>query len=288
MEKILIVKLGAKGDVVRTIPVVKALKEKHKGSKITWITKKNISGLLEGLDFIDEILTLPFSHFEKFDYLYNFDIDDEATELVEKVNAREKFGFCKREGFVSAFNLGAEYYLNTLFDDDVKRNNKKTYQEMMFELAELEYKKENIGIVLTENDRNYAKKLFADEKINKLIGIHLGASPRWPSKSWHEDNLKEFVKKANEKNYDVILFGGPDEAGRVDKIVGELKEKRINVFRNDWKNSDREFAALVEKCDVMVCGDSFALHVALALKKPTIGLFFCTPRKNTYKKIILC
>ena len=26
----------------------------------------------------------------------------------------------------------------------------------------------------------------------------------------------------------------------------------------------------------MVCSDSLALHVSLALKKPTIGLFFCT------------
>jgi len=25
-----------------------------------------------------------------------------------------------------------------------------------------------------------------------------------------------------------------------------------------------------------VCSDSFALHVSIALKKPTIGLFFCT------------
>ena len=38
-----------------------------------------------------------------------------------------------------------------------------------------------------------------------------------------------------------------------------------------------EFASLVNKCNFMVCSDSFSLHMSLALKKPTIGLFFCTP-----------
>ena len=38
-----------------------------------------------------------------------------------------------------------------------------------------------------------------------------------------------------------------------------------------------QFASLVNMCDFMVCSDSFSLHISLALKKPTIGLFFCTP-----------
>ena len=37
-----------------------------------------------------------------------------------------------------------------------------------------------------------------------------------------------------------------------------------------------EFAALVNICKIMICSDSFSIHVSLALRKPTIGLFFCT------------
>ena len=29
-------------------------------------------------------------------------------------------------------------------------------------------------------------------------------------------------------------------------------------------------------CSVLVCSDSYALHVALALSKKVVGLFFCT------------
>lgn len=274
--KICVIKLGAKGDVVRTIPVVKALADKYKGAEIVWVTKRNIVDLLQGLEFVSRFETLPCVLEEEFDFLYNFDFDDEAVDFAENTSAGKKFGFCKNEGFVSAWNFGAEYYLSTIFDDEIKKNNKRTYQEMMFQVAEMEYKKENVGIVLNEKDREYAKKFFGDRNIGKLIGIHLGASPRWPSKAWHEDNLKEFIRKASEKDYRVMLFGGPDEMERFEKFIAELSSEGIEALKNNPANTNREFAALVERCDVMVCGDSFALHVALGLKKKTVGLFFCT------------
>ncbi len=273
--KIAVIKLGAKGDVVRTIPVVRAIKNKYK-CEIVWICRQNVRQLLLRAGFINELAALPFSSADEFEFLFNFDIDDEATELAEKLKAKKKFGFFKNEGFVSAFNLGAEYYLNTLFDDELKKTNKKTYQEMMFEAAELENDKNNVGIFLSENDEKYAEEFLRGRKIDKLIGVHLGASPRWPSKAWHEDNLKEFVRMAKKKNYEILLFGGPDEAERIDNFLEKLREEKIEVLRNNVRNSDVEFASLIERCNVVVSGDSFTLHVALALNKKTIGLFFCT------------
>jgi heptosyltransferase-2 len=73
-----------------------------------------------------------------------------------------------------------------------------------------------------------------------------------------------------------MLFGGPEEAGKLDNLTNELKEEKIEVYRNNPKNTVKEFASLVDICKAIVCSDSFALHISLALKKPTICLFFCT------------
>lgn len=43
--KILIVKIGAIGDVLRTTSILKGLKGKYKGAEIDWLTSKN--GLFE-------------------------------------------------------------------------------------------------------------------------------------------------------------------------------------------------------------------------------------------------
>ena len=125
MEKILVIKLGAKGDVIRTLPIAKALKEKHPDSILTWVTKENIKGILSTSQHIDKLLTLPYETEEEFDTLYNFDIEKEATDLAKKIKAKNKFGFYSEEGFATAFNLGSEYYLNTLFDDELKKTNKR-------------------------------------------------------------------------------------------------------------------------------------------------------------------
>ncbi len=276
--KILIIKLGAKGDVIRTLPILNGLKEKYPNSNITWITKSNSKELLEEVPYIDRILTIPLELNETFDILYNFDIEKDATYLAEVINAKEKYGFYKNEDYVAAFNLGAEYYLNTLFDDEIKKSNKKTYQEMMFNAAELSYKNQHCPIHLTTEDKIYGDHFIKVNNIKKrIIGIHLGASPRWPSKAWHKENLKEFIKKAKSKGYEILLFGGPDESERHNKFIQDLRSEGINILKNNPSNTDREFASLVNICETMVCGDSFALHVSLALKKPTIGLFFCTP-----------
>ncbi|MBM3233799.1 glycosyltransferase family 9 protein [Candidatus Pacearchaeota archaeon] len=278
--KILIIKLGAKGDVVRTLCILPALKEKYPDSDISWITKENTAGFLQDNPYIKKILTPNEEINQKplvFDILINFDIDEEACQMAEKISAEKKLGFYMKDNFPAAFNLGAEYYLNTLFDDELKKSNKKTYQEMMFQAAELEWKKQKSEIFLNKKDKKYAQDFLRNNMIKgKIIGIHLGASPRWPSKAWHPSQVKEFIIKSRKKEYNILLFGGPDEINRYSKFAEELGNEGIKIFLNNPQNSNKEFSSLVNICDMMICSDSLALHVALALNKPVIGLFFCT------------
>lgn len=281
VNKILIIKLGAKGDVVRTLPILIAIKEKFPDSEITWITKSSSKGILELSPYINKILILPvdISFFnEVFDILFNFDTEDEASDLAKGIKANQKYGFFSEGGYPSAFNPSSEYYLNTLFDDELKRTNIKTYQQMMFEAAELPYKKQHHTLFIDEEGLDYAKNFVKDNQINtkNLIGIHIGSSPRWPSKSWHREKIKEFIRRIKNEGYDIILFGGPDESEKHEILVNELNSEGIKVFRNNPLNKDKEFFSLINLCDKIICGDSFALHVALALKKKTIALFFCT------------
>jgi heptosyltransferase-2 len=276
--KIAIVKLGADGDVLRTIPLANALKNNFPHSEITWIVKGEIGSLLEQQKSISKIIKLPFQTEEQFDALYNFDIDDQATSLADSINARKKYGFSKKDGYLCTFNLGAEYYLNTIFDDQLKKDNKKTYQEMMFEVAELPASNLPYHIVLTSEDKQFAQNyLTKNNLLNKtIIGIHMGASSRWPSKVWHEAQLINFVKLVKHNHYEIILFGGPNEIKGHTTLISKLKEQHIIVHQNNPHNTKREFAALVSACNVIVCSDSLALHVSLGLGRKTIALFFCT------------
>ena len=273
MKKIAIIKLGALGDVVRTLPIAEAIKKQFPDSELTWITKPNALQLLENNPLIDKALPIPLKTNESFDVLYNFDLEVEATTLANKIKANKKYGFYIENNYPMAFNPGAEYYLNTLFDDELKKTNKKTYQEMMLEAAELKNENFSPKIYFNDKDHFYASLFLKNNNLSteKLIGIHMGAGTRWPSKAGSQEKIRELVIKLKERNYNVILFGGPDEINEIEKLANELK-----VPRNNQNNTIKEFASLVNLCEKMVCSDSFALHVSLALNKPTVGLFFCT------------
>ncbi|MDO8563642.1 MAG: glycosyltransferase family 9 protein [Nanoarchaeota archaeon] len=280
--RICIIKLGADGDVLRTLPLAKALKDKHKDAEITWITKGDVSSLLENIPYIKNVSVIPYFGPDKFDLLYNFDIDNTAISLAEHIRADKKYGFGKDGDYPVALNSGASYYLNTLFDDELKKSNEKTYQEMMFMAAELNYKKEKYNLILDEKDKEYAEK-FKDKNNfdkKKIIGIHMGASSRWPSKVWAENKVVEFIRMANKIDYQILLFGGPNEVDKHDLFSNKLEKEGIKIFRNNPNNTKREFASLVDLCDVVVCSDSFSLHVSIGLGKKTVCLFLCTGEKE--------
>lgn len=277
MEKILMIKLGALGDVLRTIPIAREIKSRFPDSEFTWITKPNAAGFLKRFDFIDAVLSTPPNSLETYDYLYNFDIETEALALATSLHARNKFGFYESGGYPAAYNLGAEYYLNTLFDDELKKQNRRTYQEMMFDAADLPVSGEPLAISLTESEKLHAIQFAQDHHLgDHVVGVHIGSSPRWPSKSWHEDNFIELILLLKKSGREVLLFAGHDDVEKQSRIVSVLKRENISIITNDPHNTLGEFAALLSLCENVVCNDSLALHLALGLGKKTVALFFCT------------
>lgn len=265
-KKILIIKLGQIGDVLRTTPILQAIKEKYGNCHITWLVKEESKDLLKN-NFVDKVLVYNQENvfrlmLEKFDVMYNFEIDTPATLIANLVKAKKKYGYYfNKDGKTSFYNEAAKYYLHRAWSDYINKNNTRTYQEMIFDIAELEWK-----------GQDYVLKVgkCAPRK-KKMLGINIGSSKRWQAKQWSKDKLIEFVKKIK-KDYYIILLGGMDEQLDKRKLA-----KKLKVLENDSKNSLGEFVGRINECDVIVTGDTMAMHVALALKKKVIALFFCTP-----------
>ncbi len=57
--KILIIRLSAVGDVIRTIPIVKTLKKLRPRFRIFWIVEEPSESLLKSQPEIDEVIVLP-------------------------------------------------------------------------------------------------------------------------------------------------------------------------------------------------------------------------------------
>lgn len=59
LKRIIVIRLGALGDVVRTIPAVQALRAAASAAHIAWLVDDRCAPILDGLEYIDELLVLP-------------------------------------------------------------------------------------------------------------------------------------------------------------------------------------------------------------------------------------
>jgi len=283
MSKILIIKLGAMGDVLRTTAILEGLKEKHK-AEVWWITKKESYEILKNNKIIDNVLVYDGKLInklkdEKFDLVINLDEDYEACKLASEVNSRKIVGAYLKNGKQTYTDDSRQWFDMGLISkygkeeaDRLKKLNKKTYQKHLCEI--LGIKPGNVILNLGKEDLKFAENFAKKNGIDKsdiLIGINTGAGKRWRQKSLSIEKTAKIVDAiADELDAKIILFGGKEEKERNEKIKKITKARIIDA---GCDNSLLEFASLVNLCSIIVTSDSLALHIATALDKK-VAVFF--------------
>lgn len=278
--QILIIKLNAVGDVLRTTCILPALREKYKNAWITWVTEKEATQILKTNLFVDEIIELGLSTLLKlqtvvFDIVINLDAAPKSAMLATIAKGKEKFGFTmNQKGFVYPVNVEADEWFRMGIFDDRKKGNKKTYQQIVKEICKLPLDSNSELILnLTDEEKQFSKDFAQKHQLHdkKIIGLNTGAGGRWEFKKWTIDGFLDLAKLLRKefKNCNILLYGGPEEKER-NKY---LKQKMPELIDTGCNNSLRQFAALIELCDILVTGDTLAMHIAIALKKKVVVLF---------------
>lgn len=275
MVKILIVKLGAIGDVLRTTSILPGLKEKYYPVEIDWITSLGSKEILIGNSYINNLFI-----WEQKDELGAYDIiigledDYEACALVSRAKSEKIIGAYAKNGKITYtpsawFDMSVISKFGIEKANILKKQNRKTFQQHMAEL---------LGIIispyvfnLTEDEIEYGEELIKKlgiSKNEKVMGVNTGAGKRWPQKSWGIEQTIELIKKM-EKELGVIslILGGEEEKERNAKISAETGMPDAGV------HSLRHFASVINRCPVVLSSDSLAMHFAIALKKRVVAFF---------------
>ena len=278
--KILIIKLDAIGDVLRTTSILHALKGKFPESHISWLTKIASKDIFKNNPLVDCLLFFEDPELsarlatEVFDLLLHPDASPSSSAIATAGNAKEKKGYIMNQlgKVIPVDDRGIEWLEMGAFDQ-LKKANKKTYQQIIHELLGLAYKRGEIILILDDKEKEFKNKFYSDNKLGKydfIIGINTGASHRWRFKQWRDEGYKELISTISKRNDTcILLYGGIEEKEK----NHNLKIKFPNVIDTGNKNNLREFFALTDLTDIMITGDTMALHAATALKKKVICLF---------------
>lgn len=260
---ILIIKLGAIGDVIRTTPLIQAYKKKFKQPKFTWITltpqilpEKDIHEILElNLESILYVQNTPF------DIAINLDKEKEACGLMRSVEAKQKYGFTLENGVTTEVNPLAEHKLITGLFDDVSKANTKSYGEEIFEICDLPYQGERY-LLDNHNDKGYQWPEISDSKIT--IGLNTGCGDRWTTRLWEEHNWVALCQELTKQNYDVVLLGGEQEDEKNKRIANQTNAKYFGHFPLN------QFINLVNQCDLVVTQVTMGMHLTIGLGKKIV------------------
>jgi len=279
--RILIIKLAAMGDVLRTTPLLRGLKHLHEDCHITWLTEAGVVPMLNGIPEIDRLLSYSQETAlqlvtESFDQLYCFDKEPKATALAMNIRAAKKAGFGMNEyGGVMPLNAESEYTFELGINDRLKfRQNRKTYPELIFECAGIPYREPQEYVItdLAEEiqwARGYLSELGVEADDLK-IGLNTGAGDVFATKKWTEEGYARLADRLEEElGARVLLLGGPAERERNQRILAVARHAPCDTGTG---HPIRRFSGIVGNCDLVVTGDTLAMHIAIALKVPVLSI----------------
>jgi len=107
------------------------------------------------------------------------------------------------------------------------------------------------------------------EQDKPLIACHVasnnGQSKRWPIPYW-ATLLDRLIR---ERGAQVVLTGAPGDLPLVERIMGRMEQTAFNLA---GKTSLPQLAALLQRADVVISGDSGPMHIADALGTPLIAI----------------
>ncbi len=283
-RRILLIKLAALGDVLRTTPLLAGLRRRYGPCTITWVTRPGALDMLSGTAGIDRLFPLDLDALltfepEHFDVVICLDKEGAATGLASRLRAKRRYGFLadRRGGLVVASPEG-EYALRLGLDDDLKfRVNRKTYQEVVFEMCGLEFEGEPYDFDPGDDARRYARERLGGAAVppgTRLVGLNLGAGEQFARKGWVDERFLELARLlAASDGTAVVLLGGERDRRRVETL---RRAADFPLLDPGATRSVRRFAALIGRCDTLVTGDTLGMHLALALKRKVAVIFGST------------
>jgi heptosyltransferase-2 len=246
---VLIVKLGATGDVVRTTPLLRRL-----SGSVTWLTAAKNGVFLDGLadnlrhfswEARARALDIPY------DLAINLEDSLEVARFLKSVGPAEIFGayadsskrLCYTDNSKGWFDLSLISSYGRQEADGLKLLNRQTYQELIF-----------TGLGLRFSGEPYVMPSAIETELSGDVAIATDAGPVWPMKKWaYYEELKQ-----------------------------QLEDRGLIVNVLPKRSSLLEHLSDVRNHQCLVGGDSLPMHFALGSGTRCVTLFTCTSPWEIY------
>jgi len=272
-SKICIIHLNQIGDLVFSLPLLKALRDNFPKAAIHSVVKPHLQELLEGLPYIDSILLKKESlkakisllrklrHF-KYDLLISLPRSEESLILSTFSKAKMKVGFTH-----FPWDLCLDIKEN-VDGHNSWHNNAKLLRQLNISISKNNY----IGLLkIDKSSNNYNLP-------KKYIIISPGASERRQAKTWGGKKFAKLIISLKETyNLAAVLVGSKEDQSHnltITKLVMQGHPTTdASVIDLTGHTDLRSLCSIIKDASLFVGIDSGIMHLASSIDIPVVALF---------------
>ncbi len=274
---ILIIKLGALGDVALALPLIEQLVRHHRGARVTLLTSPEygeLAGSLPGLDVVTFARrgVIPMTRLlawllrQPFDVVY--DLQGSSRSRIMTLLTRADLRAGPRQSLAYTHAPAPE----TGFVHAFERFN------AVLAAAGAGTAKPGMRLSGDAATRTRVRHWLQQQDLvdRSLVLMHAGGSPAWPSKRWPEQHFVELAKTLSRQNITVVWLGGEAERDMNRRLAGTVGVDATDVFRLV------DLVALAAHARFVLGNDSGPMHLLSLAGVPVYALFGPTDWRRSH------
>ena len=282
VERILVIKLRAVGDVVLATPVPRNLRLAYPSARIDFLTEPESAGILRTLPEVDEVVLFDRRQVEAAGPL---GASKQGLELIRRIRERnydlvfDLFGN-PRTALVTRLS-GAKWRVG--FD---WRGRKRAYNvvvpsradqvhEVDFNLDALRWlgikvETSQPRVVVTPEAEAEADAFFRESGLEPGRVLALNAAGGWVTKRWPVPRFAEVARRVSEEfGLKSLILWGPGELELAERLVELIGEAAVALPQTDLIG----LAAYLKRSRLLLTNDSGPMHLAAAVGTPVVAIF---------------
>ncbi|WP_319408670.1 glycosyltransferase family 9 protein [uncultured Desulfosarcina sp.] len=283
---ILLIQLGDIGDVVVSLPCVRALKENFPGARVVVAIRAKAREIMDICPWADDVVSIEqprlrfaaaaryqFAFFREFrafhaDLVFDLRAGTRGAILARLSGAPLRIGFYSTK---ETFWRDLAFTHLKPFMPDPNRHQSLYYQSLLMQCG-IPVRHRHPEIALTDNQIEQAGHFLSRQGVDpesRLIAVHPFAL--WRYKEWPLEKTTELVRRLTAgSRRTALILGSSAEHARAQTIIEHCDGHAVNLA---GKTTLDLLAAILRHCLLLIGMDSAVGHIGAAVSTPCVTIF---------------
>jgi heptosyltransferase-1 len=292
-DRILVVRVGAMGDVLHAMPAVAALRKAHPAAEIGWVVDPRWESLL-GPELVDRIHLAPTKAWNKKPFslqtlqdILRLRRELRAVKYSVSVDLQGSFrsaviarmsGAERRVGRNVPRETIARRFYSERVDTVSAHVIDQAVEIMRVAAKDPSLQAEPVTFPLDANAERWCESLLRDD--SKPLAV-VAPSAGWGAKQWPAERYGAVAAALAEHGVRVLVNAVPTTEEHGGDLLAAAVVTASNGYAEAVECSLPQLTALLRRASLLVGGDTGPLHLAAAMDVPVVAVFGPTDPKRT-------